>query len=257
MKINKSQTLREWLQEQPFTLTMSSGFFSFFAHCGMLSALEDEDLLPQKVTGSSAGALVGSCWAAGMDTERLQTELFRLRKEDFWDPAFGWGLLKGERFREIIRQMSPVERLEDCTLPVYLSAYDGFKKTTRIFKKGILCDVLYASCAVPFLFQPIRIEGRLYWDGGIKDRPGLGGIPVGERVFYHHIASRSPWRKKDSAALKVPKRANLASLVIQDLPRVSPNQMQIGPLAFKRARSATQWALNQPLPNQLSITVES
>ena len=60
-----SMVLKDWLTEQPFTLTMSSGFFSFFAHCGMLSVLEKEKLFPVKITGSSAGAMIGAFWASG------------------------------------------------------------------------------------------------------------------------------------------------------------------------------------------------
>ena len=79
-------TLREHLREAPFSLAMSSGFFGFFAHCGFLTVLEDEGLLPRRVTGSSAGALVGALWAAGLDASVLEDELRRLRRADFWDP---------------------------------------------------------------------------------------------------------------------------------------------------------------------------
>ena len=52
------KTLRTWLTEAPFTLGMSSGFFGFFAHAGVLAALEEQGLTPRAVAGSSAGALV-------------------------------------------------------------------------------------------------------------------------------------------------------------------------------------------------------
>jgi len=61
--MENQQTLRNWLRAEPFTLTMSSGFFSFFAHAGMLSVLEKEKLLPSRITGSSAGRVPGA-WLA-------------------------------------------------------------------------------------------------------------------------------------------------------------------------------------------------
>ena len=45
-------SLRDWLKEGPFALTMSSGFFGFFAHAGMLTVLEDEGFLPSRLSGS-------------------------------------------------------------------------------------------------------------------------------------------------------------------------------------------------------------
>ena len=61
-----SPTLRTWLSEAPFSLTLSSGFFGFFAHAGVMTVLEDEGFVPSRVSGSSAGALVGGLWAAGV-----------------------------------------------------------------------------------------------------------------------------------------------------------------------------------------------
>src|SRR5947209_13663229 len=95
-----SMRLRDWLAEAPFSLALSAGFFGFFAHAGFISALEDAGLVPDSVTGSSAGALVGGLWASGTPAARIEAELRPLRREHFWDPAPGFGLLRGRLFRE-------------------------------------------------------------------------------------------------------------------------------------------------------------
>lgn len=88
---------------------------------------------------------------------------------------------------------------------------------------------------MPLLFQPVRIGGRAYLDGGIKDRPGLLGMPAGEsRVLFHHIASKSPWRTN----LEVPERAGMVTLVLEDLPRSGPFRLHEGRRAFRAARRA-------------------
>jgi NTE family protein len=97
------------------------------------------------------------------------------------------------------------------------------------------------------MFQPIFEGGRPLWDGGVLDRPGLAGIPAGTRVLYHHLASRSPWRRKNSPALEVPVRPNLAALVLRGLPRVGPFALELGPVAYRAAREATLVALDRPL----------
>lgn len=239
--------LRDWLRAQPFTLTMSSGFFSFFAHSGVLSVLEEENLLPVRVSGSSAGGLVGSLWASGCSMSTLVDRLLVLKKEDFWDPGIGLGLLKGELFRQLLREISQAQRLEECPIPVVLSIYDGFSRGTHVFHKGPFDQLVYATCAVPFMFQPIWINRRPYWDGGIKDRPGLAGVKDGDRVFYHHIESRSAWRRRDDPALKIPERENMAALEIVGLPRVGPNRLEQGKLAFAEAQTAMREALRKPI----------
>lgn len=245
--------LLEWLHQEPFTLSLSSGFFGFFAHTGLLTALEEENLLPKRITGSSSGALAGSCWAAGIDSIQLRETLFELRKQDFWDFDFqcAWkmGLLKGEKFRQKLIDILPVTSFEECRIPLTLSAYDLRSKNTICFDKGSLVDAIYASCALPFLFQPIVIEPYKLLDGGIKDRPALASTVEQERIFYHHIASRSAWRKKDSKALEIPTRDNLSALAIHDLPRSGPNNLEAGKEAYQRAYFAAKRAFNMELRN--------
>ncbi len=245
--MRKTPTLREHLSEAPFALALSSGFFGFFAHAGLMSVLEDEGLLPARLSGSSAGALVAGLWAAGVDAVQMREELFRLRREDFWDPRPGFGLLRGRLFRERLDAILPVDRFEACRARVSVSVFDVFSQKTRVLERGPLAPAIQASAALPVLFQPVWIEGRPLLDGGIADRPGLLGMPEGERVFYHHLAARSPWRRRSSPALAVPKNKGLTALVIDALPRVGPFRLEMGARAFEAARRSTKAALERPI----------
>lgn len=246
--------LHEWLSEAPFTLSMSSGFFSFFAHAGMLSALDELSLVPRKITGSSAGALVGGCYASGCSAEEVKQQLFSLQRSDFWDPGFGLGLLKGQLFREQLAQFCKVSTVEACKIPLKLSAYNMSTKQTDVIASGSISDAIAASCAFPVLFQPVAIANARYLDGGIQDRPGLMGTEPGERIFYHHISSKSPWRKKNSPALAIPQRENMQSMTIAGLPRVGPNRLQEGPVAFEYAYQKTRQLLQRDV--QQGVPVE-
>jgi NTE family protein len=236
-------TLREWLRERPFALGLSSGFFGFFAHVGLVTVLEDEGLLPARLSGSSAGALVAGLWASGLDGPRLRDELHALRREHFWDPRPGLGLLRGGLFRERLEGLLGARTFAACRAPVAISVYDALSRRTRVLASGALAPAIHASCAVPLLFHPVWVEGRPMLDGGIADRPGLDGLPPGGRVLYHHLASRSPWRGARSMA--VPTRAGLLSVVIDGLPRVGPFRLEEGPRAFTAARGAAREALDR------------
>ena len=255
--MSNSITLREWLQAEPFTLTMSSGFFSFFAHCGMLSVLEEEGLLPRRVTGSSAGALTAACWASGMSSKAIRELFFSVSKKDIWDPGFGLGLLKGDKFRQRLREAVPVLRIEQTAIPLAVSVYDRKNKQTHSYTEGDLANLVSASCAVPFMFHPVRYQQNSYLDGGIKDRPGLHPVKPGERVFYHHIVSRSPWRRRADPALQVPVRENMVSLAIAGLVRSGPSKLAKGPVAYNQARQATQRALSQVIDKHATLHISA
>ena len=240
-------TLREWLAEAPFALGMSSGFFAFFAHAGVLEVLEQRGLTPVRGAGSSAGALVLGLWAGGMEAAQIGEELSHLRRPDFWDPAPGPGLLRGRRFRERVGSLLRVGRFEETRVPVAVSSFDLLARRTRVLDRGPLARGICASCAVPFLFQPVWIDGRPFLDGGVADRPGLAGIPPGTRLLFHHIASRSPWRRKGGAAMRIPTRPEMVALVIEGLPRVHPFALERGPVARDQARRAAEAALERPV----------
>jgi NTE family protein len=248
--------LREWLRERPFALALSSGFFGFFAHAGLVTVLEDEGLLPARLAGSSAGALVSGLWASGVDGPRLSDELHALRREHFWDPAPGLGLLRGGMFRERLEALLPARAFSfsACRAPVAVSVYDTLSRTTRVLASGSLAPALHASCAVPLLFQPVWIEGRPLLDGGIADRPGVLGLVPGERVLHHHLASRSPWRRAGGRSMEVPSRPGLVAVVIDGLPRVGPFRLEQGPRAFEAARRAARLALARPVEPVVGVS---
>lgn len=243
--------LADWLSRAPFTLGMSSGFFGFFAHFGVVKALSENGIHPARFcgssAGSSAGALVGACVAAGCDLEALESRLLSLTKGDFWDPSPGIGLLAGNHFRAMLGTLLPLADLADAPSPVAISVWHGRSRRTRVLRSGNAVEAIYASCAVPGLFQPARIDGQRYWDGGIADRHGLASTWPGERILYHHLQSRSPWRSRQSPALVPPQRPNLVTLTIEALPRSGPNKLDQGYLALEHAYMATQLALRQPI----------
>jgi NTE family protein len=256
-----ARTLRDWLAEGPYTLALSSGFFGFFAHAGLLGALEEEGLLPAGLCGSSAGALVGGLFAAGLPATTIRDQLLSLRRNDFWDPRLGLGLLRGARFRSRLDELLPVRTFEACSRPLAVSAWDPLARQTVVLTRGPLAPAIQASGSVPFLFQPVRLEGRWLLDGGVADRHGLAGVAAisaaiaptagpapgpAPRILYHHITSRSPWRRQDSPALRVPHRPGLVAVALDGLPRLGPFSLERAGEALSLAAAGTRAALDRP-----------
>jgi NTE family protein len=245
--MSSAPTLRNWLAERPFALTMSSGFFGFFAHAGLMTALGEAKLSPARVSGSSAGALVAGLWASGLDADKIGQELLVLERADFWDPGFGAGLLRGALFDARLERLLATRTFAGCRVPVSISVFDVLARATRVVEEGDLAPAIRASCAVPGLFHPVWLDGRPMLDGGILDRPGLAGMPANERVLFHHLASRSPWRREGGTSMALPHRDALVPLVLGDLPRVGPFRLREGARAFSIARAKMKIALERSI----------
>ena len=239
-------TLRTWLSQAPYSLCLSSGFFGFFAHAGVVSVLEEESLIPQRLMGSSAGALVSGLWASGVTSVAMKSFLMDLRKESFWDPGLGLGLLKGQLFDQLLRSFLKCENFEDTPVRVQMTAFNCYRLRGEVFKSGDLASAIRASCTFPGLFHPTWINGTPYIDGGVTDRSGLLSAQSGERILYHHLASRS--RLRGFLGLtSAPSRVQTVTLHLNHLPRCSPSRLQLGQVAFEQARQQCLHLLDQPL----------
>lgn len=250
------RTLADTLRQGPFELILSSGFFGFFAHAGVVRALEEAGLSPVAVGGSSAGALVAGLWGAGLSAEALGARLFALRRQDFWDldPTLGMlgrrpGLLRGGRFEALLREALSdlgVHRFEQCRIPVRVVAYDVAARAAVVLGAGELAPAIRASCSMPVLFQSVDVGARRLIDGGVSDRPGLCAATDGATVLYHHLPTNSPWRRLWRSGNDVPRRPRLHLLHEPALPRLSPFHLSRGPAAYALAREHTLRTLGAP-----------
>lgn len=230
------------LAKAPFGVTLSSGFFGFYAHLGVIAALEEAQLRPSHVTGASSGALVAGLWGAGMSASVLQDLFFDLDRSAFWDPAPGLGLLRGARMTAELSRRLPVQRFEEAPVKIGLSAFAVRRRRTVVLDRGDLASAIMASCAYPVLFQPVFRDGVSYLDGGIADRAGLAGMPVDLPVVYHHLPHSSPWRRHGSQA-SLPARRQLVVVHTPDLPRVHPFALARGRAAYDAALETTRACL--------------
>ncbi|HET6344503.1 MAG TPA: patatin-like phospholipase family protein, partial [Myxococcota bacterium] len=240
----------EWLAEGPFTLALSAGFFGFYAHAGVLRALGEAGLRPARLVGASAGALSGGLFASGVPIEALEAELLSLSRADFWDAGLPLGgLLRGERFGATLRRVlapTGVDRIEACPIPFHPVVFDLVRRQTVVLRDGPLDAAIRASCALPGLFRPVSVGGRLCVDGGLRDRGGVSALAVAERTLLHHLSSTSPWRWVSGAAPQGDTTC-WRTLSIPALPRVTPFALGRGREAHATARRATLDWLAQPL----------
>ena len=238
-KSNRSPqvSLYDWLEGGPFTLTLSAGFFGFYAHAGIVSALSEMGVKPKRILGCSAGSLVGGLWSAGMTPAEMKAALFNLTRSDFWDPGLGFGLLRGHKFAHVLRDLVGEPRIESLPTQFASCVFNIRHRRTEFIESGSLGDAIRASCALPGLFQPVKINKHWFLDGGILDRLAMSSCGPHERVLAIALPSQSrPKQQLDLAnsethrILKAPK-----------FTRVNPFQLDMGTVAYHEGRD---WALS-------------
>ena len=155
-------------------LALGGGAARGFAHIGVLQVLEEQGIKPDLVVGTSAGSLVAALYAAGKTPTELQSMAMTLDESSITDWVFpGRSLLKGEALARFIRTQTGGKQIESMRLPLGIVAADLQSGAPILFRRGDPGVAVRASSAVPAVFEPVRINGREYIDGG-----AVSPIPV-------------------------------------------------------------------------------
>ncbi|MBN8487551.1 MAG: patatin-like phospholipase family protein [Burkholderiales bacterium] len=149
-------------------LALGGGAARGFAHIGVIQVLEEQGIRPQLVAGTSAGSLVAALYASGhsgADMGRMAQDMDESALTDWAFP--GRGVLKGEALARFVRQQTGGLPIEQMKLPLGIVATDLADGQPILFRRGDVGSAVRASSAVPAVFQPVRINGREYVDGGL------------------------------------------------------------------------------------------
>jgi NTE family protein len=141
------------------------------AHVGVLQVLEREGIVPSIIVGTSVGAIVGACSAAGVSSAKM-SHLFRsVRWFDLarlaWRKALG--LFDLEPLEALVQDNISVRTFNELPRRFAAVACDITTGQRVVLQTGAIARAVRASAAIPGLFTPAEIDGRLLVDGGVVD----------------------------------------------------------------------------------------
>lgn len=151
-------------------LALSGGGGRGFAHVGVVKVLVENDIPIDVVAGTSAGSIVGAALAAGMSPDEIDAMAGAIRWRRVTRPSLSpLGLLSNAPLGSLLRPFLPVERAEDCRLPFAAVACDPMSGEVVPLTSGDIAEAVRASCALPGIFAPVEVGGRLLVDGGVVE----------------------------------------------------------------------------------------
>ncbi len=186
----------QWLAEQegadeaeprPQTaLVLAGGGTRGAVQIGMLQVLTEHGFVPDRIYGSSVGAVNGVALAGDPTREGVQrmTEIWRgLTREVVYPQGrlHGPWLYLQQRdsvfvnagLRKVIEEGIAFDRLEEAVVPVEVVATSLTDGRERWFTYGPAVEAVLASAAVPAIFPPVEIDGERFIDGGV-----VNNVPI-------------------------------------------------------------------------------
>lgn len=150
-------------------LALSGGGARGIAHIGVLQALKEYGIQIDAVSGTSAGSIVATLFAAGKEPKEIlkfaanNTSLFKLYQ--FGIPKIGFTSLN--YLKEKLAEYLTEDSFEHLQIPCHIAITNLQTGELELVHEGPLFDVVTASCSIPIVFKPIEINGYKYVDGGL------------------------------------------------------------------------------------------
>ena len=153
-------------------LSLGGGGARGYAHIGVIEVLEERGYEVVAVAGTSMGALVGGLHAGGVLPEytRWVTSMSQRDVLRLLDPTVrGPGAIRGDKVIGRVAELLDGARIEDLPIPFTAVATDLLARREVWFQRGPVDAAIRASVALPTVFPPVMLNGRLLVDGGLMN----------------------------------------------------------------------------------------
>lgn len=180
-------------------LALGGGATRGFAHVGVLNTLEQNGIMPDIVTGTSAGAVTGVLFASGIRGAKLEEIAKLLQRDQVVDWSYsGRGFIRGELLQRYINRLLDNRPIEKLPMVFAATTTDLESGELAVFTRGNAGLAVRASSTIPGLVSPVTINGRDYVDGGLVAKvPVLVTRQLGADIVIAIDVSRPPREHPD------------------------------------------------------------
>ncbi|MBE0651498.1 MAG: patatin-like phospholipase family protein [Bacteroidales bacterium] len=191
-----------------YGLAFSGGGARGIAHLGVLQALEENNIRPVVVSGTSMGAMVAVSYALGIPSR----ETLEFIKEEVRPMAITnmdlnrMGIFNLNKVEKFLRERVEKDDFSALKIPVYITVTNLNTGKFEIRSEGKLIEYVMASASIPLLFNPMVIDGTYYVDGGVTKNlsaeilKGKCDKIIG--IHVNHIAQLSDFRRMKDVAVR-------------------------------------------------------
>jgi len=165
-------------------LSLSGGATRGLAHIGVLQALEDNKIRPDYISGTSIGSFFAALYAFSIplkDIRRVGKGMTPIKISKL--KLSKYALFSNEELGRLIQDKIGKAKIEDSPIPLAIMTVDIGTGEKVVLRKGEVAPAVMASNAVPGIYRPIFIDGRMLVDGGIAEDVPISPLkPMGADV---------------------------------------------------------------------------
>lgn len=201
-------------------LVLGGGGARGLAHVHVLEALDDLGVRPCMIVGTSIGAIIGAGYATGLTGTQVRDHVLRVLSNGtevmgrLWrmrpqriGSIFTLGELDARRTLRAFLPDGLPERFDQLQIPLKVTATDYYGNSTTVIDDGELIPAIAASIAIPAIFRPEIVDGRVHIDGGISNPVAFDLAEAPDRIVIAVDVIGSP---KAANPSRIPSRVEVA-----------------------------------------------
>ena len=180
-------------------LALGGGGARGACHIGILKSLERNGIIPDVISGTSAGSMIGAMYASHANADIVEEKYTaHVNGEDFKDLGFRYipnnekddsvfsqifkqiknqyilmvsstrkSIVKNERLAKAASNLFAHSQFNDLKIPLLVTATDLISGRPILYKSGNVVDAVVKSSSIPGFIEPTYIDNRMLLDGGI------------------------------------------------------------------------------------------
>ncbi len=209
----------DYYRTNPFSLVLSGGSAYGFAHMGIIKYLDEQEVVPKEIIGTSMGAIIGSLYALGWHYDRIHTLISKLNIFQLVRFQNRPGALFSHRkIRDLLFERFGEMRIADLPRGLKIVSTDETTGKMTIFDSNSpepLVDIICTTFSIPSVFSSWEIDEVPYLDGFLSSNLPLEATSF-NRVLGIDVINRSQletFTKKN--AMDILKRSFVISIINQ------------------------------------------
>ncbi|TET87714.1 MAG: patatin-like phospholipase family protein [Sulfurovum sp.] len=165
-------------ETKDFTLVLSGGGALGIAHLGVLHDLEDRNIVPKEIVGTSMGGIIGACMAIGMNEKEIHERIKSFAGVFNWIKfSFsGNAIVDNDKIAKIFDEIFQGRKMKETQIPLKLIATNLLNGHKRVFDASddiCIKDAVLSTMAIPGIFEEHIIDGDIYGDGFLCENLGI------------------------------------------------------------------------------------
>lgn len=164
--------LKEHLNHPDVALVLGGGGARGMAHVGVIKVLAEAGVPVNLIAGTSAGSIVGSIYADQGSAKQVYHTFYNI---GFWDIAdfnnvpSKDGIMQGYRMQKFLLKHMKARTFAQLKIPFIVTTTNFVTGKPFPITSGPVAPAVQASAAIPGLFDPVHLYGKILIDGGMVD----------------------------------------------------------------------------------------